>query len=355
MKKSLFRGKSSHTKIYTVITVAIILVLMLVNLGLTYLGGQRLLFADLTPEELYTLSDEFITLIEEGDDTYSQSAEAPIAMIDKFRAEKDDPSLKINIIFCEEKDKIYGEATTRYVQQTAEQIKEEFDGYVTVEYVDVERNPSAVSKFKVTSDVIIPSTSVIVEFDGQYKILSLESFYVFAESDPSTPVGYTGEKKFASAILAVTRTSTPIACLNIDLDQYVLPEAVLTIGAVPTCDYGTPSTMEIPDSLDPYLQDHDAFLLRNHGALTVGCNLTKAFFVMEEVEFNAVICKHAMDLGAVHEISRDQLAKLMDLRKKMNLPGRHPGIEYEEEPAVGCNQAELVEAITKKVLAALGK
>ncbi|MBO5363694.1 MAG: class II aldolase/adducin family protein, partial [Clostridia bacterium] len=98
----------------------------------------------------------------------------------------------------------------------------------------------------------------------------------------------------------------------------------------------------------------DAFLLRNHGALTVGCNLQKAFFIMEEVEFNAVICKHAMDLGAVHEISNDQLKKLMDLRKKMNLPGRHPGIDYGEQPC-NCNNAELVEMITKKVLAALGK
>jgi L-fuculose-phosphate aldolase len=161
-------------------------------------------------------------------------------------------------------------------------------------------------------------------------------------------------------VTAVVHAHPPVATAftvaDIDLDQYILPEAVLTIGNVPTCDYGTPSTMEIPDSLDPYLQNHDAFLLRNHGALTVGCNLTKAFFVMEEVEFNAVICKHAMDLGAVHEISNDQLKKLMDLRKKMNLPGRHPGLDLEEEtPACNCSKEELVEAITRKVLAALGK
>ena len=160
-------------------------------------------------------------------------------------------------------------------------------------------------------------------------------------------------------VTAVVHAHPPVATAftvaDIDLDQYILPEAVLTIGDVPTCDYGTPSTMEIPDSLDPYIQNHDAFLLRNHGALTVGCNLQKAFFVMEEVEFNAVICKHAMDLGAVHEISSDQLKKLMDLRKKMNLPGRHPGIDYGDEPACNCANADLVEAITKKVLAALGK
>ena len=116
---------------------------------------------------------------------------------------------------------------------------------------------------------------------------------------------------------------------------------------------GTPSTMEIPDSLEPYIQNHDAFLLQNHGALTVGCNLMKALFIMEEVEFNAKICKNAMELGAVHEIPNDQLKKLMELRKKMNLPGRHPGIEYEETPAPA--NEELVALITKKVLEALGK
>ena len=43
----------------------------------------------------------------------------------------------------------------------------------------------------------------------------------------------------------------------------------------------------------------------------------------------------------------------MELRKKMNLPGRHPGIEYEETPAPA--NEELVALITKKVLEALGK
>ena len=161
-----------------------------------------------------------------------------------------------------------------------------------------------------------------------------------------------------SDVTAVVHAHPPVATAftvaGIDLDQYILPEAVLTIGEVPTCAYGTPSTMEIPDSLLPYIQNHDAFLLQNHGALTVGCNLTKAFFVMEEVEFNAKIFKYAMELGAVHEIPNDQLQKLMDLRKKMNLPGRHPGIEIEEEKPA-CDSEALVEKITRKVLEALGK
>ena len=222
------------------------------------------------------------------------------------------------------------------------------DGNISVKISENEYycTPTGVSKGDLTPDRIIK-----VDKDGK----KLEG-----KLNPSSEIKmhmrvYRERPDVTAVVHAHPPVATAFTVADIDLDQYILPEAVLTIGDVPTCDYGTPSTMEIPDSLDPYIQNHDAFLLRNHGALTVGCNLQKAFFVMEEVEFNAVICKHAMDRGAVHEIANDQLKKLMDLRKKMNLPGRHPGIEYDEEPANCCNNAELVEMITKKVLSALGK
>ncbi len=222
------------------------------------------------------------------------------------------------------------------------------DGNISVKISENEYycTPTGVSKGDLTPDMIIK-----VDKDGK----KLEG-----KLNPSSEIKmhmrvYKERPDVTAVVHAHPPVATAFTVADIDLDQYILPEAVLTIGDVPTCDYGTPSTMEIPDSLDPYLQHHDAFLLRNHGALTVGCNLQKAFFVMEEVEFNAVICKHAMDLGAVHEISNEQLKKLMDLRKKMNLPGRHPGIDYGEEANCNCANAELVEMITKKVLAALGK
>ncbi|MBQ8291968.1 MAG: class II aldolase/adducin family protein [Clostridia bacterium] len=223
------------------------------------------------------------------------------------------------------------------------------DGNISVKINDHEYycTPTGVSKGDLTPDMIIKVDENGKKLEGKLNPSSEIKMHmrVYRERPDVTAV-----------VHAHPPVATAFTVADIDLDQYILPEAVLTIGNVPTCDYGTPSTMEIPDSLDPYLQNHDAFLLRNHGALTVGCTLTKAFFVMEEVEFNAVICKHAMDLGAVHEISNDQLKKLMDLRKKMNLPGRHPGIDYGDEPTnCNCSKEELVDAITKKVLAALGK
>ena len=168
-------------------------------------------------------------------------------------------------------------------------------------------------------------------------------------------------------------TATAFTVANVPLDKYILPEAVLVLGAVPTCDYGTPSTNEIPDSLEPYLQNNDAFLLKNHGALTVGNTLTKAFFVMEEVEFFAKISFMARQLGGEDEIPCDELIKLMELRKKFQIPGRHPGCKkcpnlgtenckckQNADGGASCTakdngQEDLVAAITRKVLAELKK
>ena len=220
------------------------------------------------------------------------------------------------------------------------------DGNISVKVGENEFycTPTGVSKRDLTPDMIIKVDKNGKKLEGRLNPSSEIKMHMRV---------YQERPDVNAVVHAHPPVATAFTIAGIDLDQYILPEAVLTIGSVPTCEYGTPSTMEIPDSLLPYIQNHDAFLLQNHGALTVGCNLTKAFFIMEEVEFNAKICKYAMELGAVHEIPNDQLVKLMDLRKKMNLPGRHPGIEYDEEPASAND--ELVSTITRKVLEALGK
>ena len=222
-----------------------------------------------------------------------------------------------------------------------------FFGDISVKISDREYycTPTGVSKGDLTPDKIIKVDENGNKLEGKLNPSSEIKMHmrVYRERPDVTAV-----------VHAHPPVATAFTVAGVNLDQYILPEAVLTIGEVPTCEYGTPSTMEIPDSLQPYIQNHDAFLLKNHGALTVGCTLTKAQFVMEEVEFNAKICKYAMELGAVHEIPNEQLKKLMELRKKMNLPGRHPGLDLEEAPKT-CENEALVAEITKRVLAALGK
>jgi L-fuculose-phosphate aldolase len=115
---------------------------------------------------------------------------------------------------------------------------------------------------------------------------------------------------------------TSFAVAGIPLDKCVLPEAVITLGAVPIAPYGTPSTPEIPDSIKKYIKNSDAVLLANHGALTLGVDLTTAYHRMETLEHSAQIVFQAIQLGNVNMIPSDEVQKLMDVREKMNIPGR---------------------------------
>ena len=94
-------------------------------------------------------------------------------------------------------------------------------------------------------------------------------------------------------------------------------ETVLAIGSVPVTPYGTPSTYEVPDAIAPYLQEHDVLLLANHGALTVGCDALTAYYRMETLELYAKISLTAHLLGGEKEISRENIDRLIGMRKKL--------------------------------------
>lgn len=118
--------------------------------------------------------------------------------------------------------------------------------------------------------------------------------------------------------------ATSFAIAGIPLTQPIISEAIITLGCVPIADYGTPSTMELPDNIERFLPCHDAVLLENHGALTWGQDLLSAYHKMESLEFYAELMYKARMLGGAKEFSQEEIKKLYEVRKKMNLTGKHP-------------------------------
>lgn len=128
-----------------------------------------------------------------------------------------------------------------------------------------------------------------------------------------------------SVIHAHPPGATGFAVAHKAMDMYNMIEDVAVIGAVPLTPYGTPSTTEVPDSIEPYLEEHDVMLLENHGALAVGSDVVTAFYRMESLELWAKITINAVILGGSHDISRENIQKLIDLRGYYGVTGRHPG------------------------------
>ena len=90
----------------------------------------------------------------------------------------------------------------------------------------------------------------------------------------------------------------------------VLPEVILQMGGVPLLPYATPGTSALADSFEPFLDRHDAFLLANHGATTLGPTLDIAHQRMESLEHAARILFSARVLGKVNELGASEAEAL---------------------------------------------
>lgn len=164
--------------------------------------------------------------------------------------------------------------------------------------------------------------------------------------------------------------ATSFAIAGIPLTQPVLTEAVIGFGCIPIAEYGTPSTMEIPDNIEKYLPYFDAVLLENHGALTWSTDLVAAFYKMEAVEFYAELLYKARMLGGPKELNKETVQRLYEIRKELGLGGKHPADVCKNKGELNCHNcgsnnvsraltgesstAELVAAITKKVMEQMG-
>ncbi len=124
--------------------------------------------------------------------------------------------------------------------------------------------------------------------------------------------------------------ATGFAVAHRSMDMYNMIEDVAVIGSVPLTPYGTPSTSEVPDAIESYLDEHDVMLLENHGALAVGSDIVTAFYRMESLELWAKITINAIILGGSYDISRENIDKLINLRSYYGITGKHPG--YKKYP-----------------------
>lgn len=114
-------------------------------------------------------------------------------------------------------------------------------------------------------------------------------------------------------------TATGFAVARMPLAECVLPEVITTLGNVPLAPYATPSTDEVPESIRPKLRDYNAFLLANHGTVTLGATLLEAYFTLEKVEQFARVMLVARQLGRVSVLTEDDVKKLTTVA-----PGKAP-------------------------------
>jgi L-fuculose-phosphate aldolase len=103
-----------------------------------------------------------------------------------------------------------------------------------------------------------------------------------------------GKRPDVSAVVhAHPPVATAFTVAGYPLNSKVLPEAWIVLGKVRVAPYATPGTDEVPLSIEPYIMDSRAILLKRHGALTFGGGLMEACIRMEKIEHCAKILLYA--------------------------------------------------------------
>ncbi len=196
MKNNWFTGKSTRTKIYTVISVALVILLIGATLLISIPGIYGNFYIDMTPEGLYTVRPLMMEVCED------------ILC-------KEDGSLReeeITVIFCDDRDHIIQNTYTRVLYYMAIEISRKFDNF-KVDAINVRMNPTAVADYKTTSLSSITPNDVIVSYGVgdrvlRYKITSADSFWHVGNKKV---YAFDGEHKLASILLSLTMIDRPVA------------------------------------------------------------------------------------------------------------------------------------------------
>ncbi|MBQ2719672.1 MAG: Gldg family protein [Clostridia bacterium] len=182
-----------------IITALIIVAVILANVIVSALSAKYLWYIDMTKESIFTVSDACFDLL---DETFKD--------LDARESESGEDKSFVTIKFCDMQDNLMKVGYSKYVLTTALELAAEYPDRIGVEFINIYENPSAVSPYKTSVSTSIINTDVIIAGSGgEYRLYDIEDFFMIS-SGATSPFAYCGDKRFSSAILAVTQVSKPV-------------------------------------------------------------------------------------------------------------------------------------------------
>jgi L-fuculose-phosphate aldolase len=124
--------------------------------------------------------------------------------------------------------------------------------------------------------------------------------------------------------------TTAFAVARKALDLAVFPEVILDIGPVPLAEYATPSTDEVPRSLEAFITWANAILLANHGVVVMGGSVEEAFYRTEKLEHAAQTLIYAQTLGGIVPLTKREVDYLYETHQDFERRGMFADFQEKE-------------------------
>jgi len=193
------------------------------------------------------------------------------------------------------------------------------DGNITIR---LDENRVLCSPTGVCKGLMQPEDLIIVDMQGRKLEGRLEGTTEIAMH----LAVYNLRPDIKSVLHAHPPVATGFATAGRPLNLALLPEIIIGLGCIPLAGYGLPGTPALIEPMLPLIPKYDALLMGNHGVVSYGEDVFKAFFRMESVEHFARITLVAELLGGPTVLPRDEVQKLVDARQRYGVKVRSAGV-----------------------------
>jgi L-fuculose-phosphate aldolase len=123
--------------------------------------------------------------------------------------------------------------------------------------------------------------------------------------------------------------ATAFAVSREPIPQCVLPEVEVFLGDVPITKYETPGGQKFADTILPFVKKSNVIILANHGTVSYGETVERAYWWTEILDAYCRILLLARDLGRVNYLTQGETRELLDLKSKWGYSDARlaPGME----------------------------
>jgi L-fuculose-phosphate aldolase len=123
--------------------------------------------------------------------------------------------------------------------------------------------------------------------------------------------------------------ATAFAVAHEPIPQCVLPEVEVFLGDVPITKYETPGGQEFADTIIPFVKNSNIVILANHGTVSYGENVERAYWWTEILDAYCRILMLAKGLGRVNFFTEEKERELLQLKDKWGFSDPRNTSEYE--------------------------
>ena len=123
--------------------------------------------------------------------------------------------------------------------------------------------------------------------------------------------------------------ATAFAVAHEPIPQCVLPEVEVFLGDVPITKYETPGGQQFADTVLPFVKKSNVIILANHGTVSFGESVERAYWWTEILDAYCRILMLARDLGKINYFTEGKQRELLELKTKWGYKDARlaPGME----------------------------